>query len=106
MEKDNEMNREEKNDRSDASANQVEVGDLQAGLRVPSSRSRLIHVVRRKPWLFVIVVLLVISAVGLTLLLRPGSSNQAGRPVPAPTGLPVPTPSVETKGETQPRPGD
>jgi RND family efflux transporter MFP subunit len=106
MEKDKEMNREEKNDRSGASPNKVEDGDLQARSRVPSSRSRLIHVVRRRPWLFVIVVLLVISAVGLILLLRPGSSNQAGRPVPAPTGLPVPTPSVETKGETQPRPGD
>ena len=106
MEKDKEMNREEKNDRSGASPNKVEDGDLQARSRVPSSRSRLIHVVRRRPWLFVIVVLLVISAVGLILLLQPGSSNQAGRPVPAPTGLPVPTPSVETKGETQPRPGD
>jgi membrane fusion protein, heavy metal efflux system len=104
MEKDNEMNREENNERSGASPNEVEDGE--AGSRVPSSRSRLIHVVRRKPWLFVIVVLLVISAVALTLLLRPGSSNQAGRPVPAPTGLPVSTPSVETQGETQPRPGD
>lgn len=100
------MNRSEKNDRSSAYPNEVEDGDLQAGSRVPSSSPRLIHVVRRSPWLFVIALLLVISAVALTLLLRPGSTNQAGRPVPAPTGLPVPTPSIETQGETQPRPGD
>ena len=105
MEKDKEMNRDEKNDRSVASPNEVVEGDSKVGSQAPISRARLIHVVRRRPWLVVMVVLLLISAVALTLLLRPGSSGQAGRPVPAPTGVPVPTPSGET-GETQPHPGD
>ena len=100
------MNREEKNERSVPSLNHVEDVDSKAGPRASISRARLIHVVRRKPWLAVIVVLLVISAVALTLLLRPGSGNLAGRPVPAPTGVPVPTPSIETNAGAQPRPGD
>lgn len=105
MEKDKEMNQEEKSERSVASTTNVETNDSQAGSRAPISRTRLIHVVRHKPWLVVIVVLLVISAVALTLLLRSGSSGQAGRPVPAPTGVPVPAPSDSASG-TQPRPGD
>src|SRR5258705_12924821 len=104
MEKDKEMNRDEKNDRSVASPNEVVEGDSKVGSQAPISRARLIHVVRRRPWLVVMVVLLLISAVALPLLLRPRSSGQAGRPVPAP-GVPVPTPSGET-GETQPHPSD
>ena len=104
--KDKEMNREEKNERSVPSLNHVEDVDSKAGPRASISRARLIHVVRRKPWLAVIVVLLVMSAVALTLLLRPGSGNLAGRPVPAPTVVPVPTPSIETNAGAQPRPGD
>jgi len=105
IEKVKEMNREEKSNRSVASTNPVEEG-AQTGSQARVSRARLIHVVRHRPWLVVIVVLLVlISAIAVTLLLRPGSSGQAGRPVPAPTGVPVPTPSSGTEA-TQPRPGD
>lgn len=106
MEKDKEMNREEKNERSVASTTEVEDVDSQASSQARISRARLVHVVRRRPWLVVIVLLLAISAVALALLLRPGSTSQAGRPVPAPTGVPVPAPSGETTGGTQPRPGD
>src|SRR5207253_432671 len=106
IEKDKEMNRDEKNDQSVAAANEGVDSGTQAGSRAPVSRGTVIHVVRRRPWLAAIAVMLVISAVALVLLLRPGSSGQAGRPVPAPTGVPVPTPSVETTSGTQPRPGD
>ena len=103
MEKDKEMNPEEKSDRGAASANEV---DSQVGSQASISRPRLIHAVRHKPWRVVMVVLLLlISAVAVTLLLRPGSSGQAGRPVPAPTGVQVPAPSSGTEA-TQLRPGD
>lgn len=96
------MNEEEKNERSVAFPND----DLQAGSRASISRNSVIRAVRRRPWLVALAILLVVSAVALTLLLRPGSGSQAGRPVPAPTGVPVPAPSIETNGGTQPRPGD
>src|SRR5213083_91617 len=100
------MNREEKNDRSVAFPNEVQDGDSKAGSRSPISRVRLIQVIRTRPWLVVMVVLVLLtSAVALTLLLHPGSSGQAGRPVPAPTDVPVPTPSGET-GETRSHSGN
>ena len=100
------MNRDEKSDRAVACPNEVEEDDSKVGSQARISRPRLIHIVRRRPWLVVmVVVLLLISAVALALLLRSVSSGQAGRPVPAPTGVPVPTPSGEI-GETQPHPGD
>src|SRR5438309_7227934 len=100
------MNRDENNDQSRAAANEGVDSGTQASSRAPLTRGTGINVVRRSPWLAAIAVMLVISAVALTLLLRPASSGQAGRPVPAPTGVPVPTPSVETTSGTQPRPRD
>ena len=100
------MNREEKNDQSVAAANEGVESGSQAGSQARISRASAIRIVRRRPWVVAMAVLLVISAVTLTLWLRSGSSGQAGRPVPAPTGVPVPTPSGETAGGTQTRPGD
>jgi RND family efflux transporter MFP subunit len=105
MEKGKEMNREERNEGSVTSPTEAKDVDSEGDSRARTSRSTVIHAVRRRPWLVVLAVLLVISAVGVTLLLRPGSGSQAGRPVPAPTGVPVPAPSESGSG-TAPRPGD
>jgi len=84
------------------------VNDRDSKTSPPASvrRVRLIHVIRRRPWIIVVVVLLAISAVALTLLLSAGSSSQEGRPVPAPTVEAVPAPTGDTSGGSQPRPGE
>src|SRR5262249_23688662 len=71
--------------------------------RSPDSGTRTAEVVTRRPWIVALVVLLIASAAAFTFWLRSGSSSQAGRPVPAPTGEPVP--SFSESG-TQPRPGE
>jgi RND family efflux transporter MFP subunit len=102
-EKDKKMNRDEMNDPGVTPSNKVEDSGSQVDSPAEGSRARLTHVIRRKPWLVLTVMLLAIAAVALTLVLRPGSSSQEGRPVPAPTGEPVPAPS---ESGTQPRPGE
>jgi membrane fusion protein, heavy metal efflux system len=71
------------------------------------SRIKIFRVIGSNRRLAVVVVLLAISAVlVVALLLSRGSSDEGGRPVPAPTGAPVPLPSGETSGTAQPRPGE
>jgi RND family efflux transporter MFP subunit len=91
------------NDPGVTPSNKVGDSDSQVGPPAQGSRTPMTHVIRRKPWLVITVVLLAIAAVALTLVLLPGSSSQEGRPVPVPTGEPVPAPS---ESGTQPHPGE
>src|SRR5260370_32285996 len=100
------MNQDKENEGSVVSSDHNQDADSQAISPARLSHDTKTRVLRRRPWLVVLTVLLVISAVALTLLLRRGSIGQGGRPVPAPTGVPTPAPSEETAGGTQPRPGD
>src|SRR5262245_54251706 len=95
------MNSEENNEQSIDSLDVVK--EHNADSSAPVSRTRLIHIIKRRPWGVVVVVLLAVFAIALTLLLRPGSGSQGGRPVPAPTGEPVPSPS---EGGMQLHPGE
>ncbi len=97
------MSREEKNEPSIAPPVDVKESNSHSDSQAKVSRGGIPRVGWRKPWLVVIVVLLAISAVALTFLLRPWSSSQAGRPVPAPAGEPVPAPA---QGGMQSRPGE
>ena len=105
MENDKEMDQEEKNERGIARSDQVNEYDSQTGAE-SRVRVRLNHVIKRRPWLTAIIVLLAISAAALTVMLSRGSSSQAGRAVPAPRGESVPLPSGDSAGGAQPRPGE
>ena len=72
---------------------------------LPARQAGITHAIRRRPWIMVVVVLVAGSAVALTFLLSGGSSSQEGRPVPAPTGEAVPSPSAEMNG-MRPRPDE
>jgi RND family efflux transporter MFP subunit len=69
-------------------------------------RRTVLRVITEHRWLTFAVVLLVAAAVALALFLSRTSSRQAGRPVPVPSGALVPTPSGESSGGMQPRPGE
>jgi RND family efflux transporter MFP subunit len=95
------MNREEENKIESSDA--TNKSEPEMGLRSTGSSTRTAEVATRRPWIIALVVLLIASAAALTFWLRSGSSSQAGRPVPAPTGEPVPSPF---ESGTQPRPGE
>jgi RND family efflux transporter MFP subunit len=103
-EKDTEMDREQENIRRKIeSSDGVEKSEPSTSLHSSSSNNRPGALILRKPLIIVIVVLLIVLAAAVTFWLRSGSSSQAGRPVPAPTGEPVPSPS---ESGAQPRPGE
>ena len=103
------MNKQEEHDRetteSDESLSGPPANHSDSEVTSSARQPGITHVIRRRPWIMVVVVLVAVSAVALTFLLSGGSSSQEGRPVPAPTGEPVPSPSGEMNG-TRPRPGE
>ena len=86
---------------------QVSDAGRKEGSAHTQSRVRILRVITHNRRAVGAVVLLAIAAaIAVGLLLSRSSSNQAGRPVPAPAGTPVPSPSGETSGVAQPRPGE
>src|SRR5207237_8365787 len=69
-------------------------------------RPRVRRIITHNRWLLVVTVLVIVAAIASVLLLRRSSGSQEGRPVPAPTGAPVPSPSAESSGGVQPRAGE
>jgi len=80
-------------------------GDSEVNSPAQVRRLRLLHIISRRRWIMVAVVLLGVSAAALTLLFSRGATSQEGRPVPAPTGEPVPSPSGDMNA-AQPGPGE
>src|SRR5437868_3928199 len=61
-------------------------------------RRTVLHIITQHRWLTFAVALLGAAAIALALYLSRTSSSQAGRPVPAPSGALVPSPSSESAG--------
>ncbi|HKP12731.1 MAG TPA: efflux RND transporter periplasmic adaptor subunit, partial [Blastocatellia bacterium] len=74
-------------------------------LHTPPRRT-MVRIITQHRWLTLAVVLLAAAAIALALFLSRTSSSQAGRPVPAPSGALVPSPSGDSSGGVQPRPGE
>lgn len=76
-----------------------------ARLHAPPPGS-VLSIITQHRWLTVFVVLLGGAAIALAVFLSRNSSSQEGRPVPAPSGALVPSPSNESSGSVQPRPDE
>ena len=94
---------ERETDRNGVNSNQTEPRASGSSLSGPGHPGRSSA---SKRWIVIVAAVLLLSAVAVALLLRRGSSSDEGRPVPAPTGVAVPSPSGETASGTQPKPGE
>lgn len=69
-------------------------------------RDRARRLTTRKRWLIISLALLAVAAIAVALLWGRESGSQEGRPVPAPTGAAVPSPSDGTATGSEPQPGE